>query len=420
MLEAIDDANGKLKEVLLLVPSSTYAELEQLYCNLYRKLKKNGVYKVYFLHDRGKGYKLDCLGDELVKGGDKIFAPDLLTKDGRVIGATNTAEILEKFRKRVGKNIGFRNWVRDEFIVVQRERETLLVDPDLVKTTIYPYRSFNDRFAAENVVGAMNRLLDQSPFCDRQFLVRTTDIAIAGGNVIRTTDEHGCSTAIFGNAIETDNRSDRWKGRAADILTNILECDRRIRPLLQVGGRQKVVDQPIGHLDLFITACGNDKDDYPILLFGNPKCTEKILGRSLDLAKEKQDQFDGYRSFLEAKGFKLVDIPLLYDPEYKFVSYNNTLMESYLDDTGCVRYRAYMPSYMTTTPFVQGRGYNLNEIAVLEEHLTVTLSNINTDIEWIEADYNTPMKERGSIRCMTQVLHRTSLKDVELGYECHY
>jgi hypothetical protein len=158
--------------------------------------------------------------------------------------------------------------------------------------------------------------------------------------------------------------------------------------------------QPIFHIDMFISLTGRGPSDRYRLLVGSPAEADRILGRS-PLPHAMTELFDDVARELEAQGFEVLrnPLPLTYvdDPDARerfwyFATSNNCLVQ--IDDAE--GNHVWLPTY--------GHGA-WSELAATDEANRRLWDELGFTVHQL-ADFNVFAQNLGSVHCIKKYLAR--------------
>jgi hypothetical protein len=153
-------------------------------------------------------------------------------------------------------------------------------------------------------------------------------------------------------------------------------------------GRQ----QPLFHLDFFVTALQPSHAGKPAVLVASPRLARRLLGQPQPWA-DRDSEYDRIAAGLKARGFPVTRLPLLLEragEDMAIVSHNNVL----LAEDG-PRRTAYLPRY--------GR-----ELAPLDDYAAAIYRGHGYSVIWVDGSWYELAKELGSLRCLVQETRRVS------------
>jgi len=159
------------------------------------------------------------------------------------------------------------------------------------------------------------------------------------------------------------------------------------------------VQQPIFHIDMFITLAGRDGRNRPIALVGDPSLAERILQRP-SVAHAMIPIFDDIATKLQQIGFTVIrnPLPLIYqdDPRDKvrqwyFATANNALVQ--IDGSSK---KVWLPSY----------GYGAwQELSATDDANRKIWRDLGFEVEMLE-DFHPFAYNSGAVHCIKKYLSR--------------
>jgi len=216
---------------------------------------------------------------------------------------------------------------------------------------------------------------------DSEFIRKEVDLYFEGGNMLIGDDfwligkdsinrsiSEGCITNIKGDECKVEAAKRMYKlnldnhralhiigsdlkvplSEERDIQTMSLDNKDRTgwREILYKGNKDET-EQPIFHLDMFISLAGRNPDGKYQVLVGSPKLAAELLDMELPEGN-MQEIFDNIAYNLKKEGFEVIrnPMPLIYDDDdnakirqWYFASANNVLLQDQPEKT------VWLPTY---------------------------------------------------------------------------
>jgi hypothetical protein len=254
-------------------------------------------------------------------------------------------------------------------------------------------------------------------------LAQPSFLYFQGGNVLETRD-----LVLVGMDYVRENEGRPFMETREKVLKEFgALCKKKV---LAVGREEIILHrdrqylgggifQPIFHIDMYITPTGlSGSRDREILMVGSPRLAREILGEQAN-----EHDFDKYFDEVAEQlslHYEVRRMPLLPTqfrskdsewPRHYYLSYNNVLVENYLENKKVRRY-VYLPTYAGQVETFRNEKYitayygSREKYASLDKAAKKIWSDLGFEVRQMDALEDLAMSW-GSVHCMVKTLRRS-------------
>ncbi len=371
----VPSAHGRIEELLLTVPSYDEPEVTVSWLDarhFHALLSKLGP---------DRQYTVVCHSNQIddVRGWiSKVGIPE-----------ENLTLVISTFDTSI--------WAQDAYIAMSpQDGNTILCEG--VIFTRQEDMSIADDIAAQT----QNSVLQSRLFFEGGNILGTPDVALIGKDYIWwNTGRVGLETCqlveqafeeLIGTPVLSVGREKRLDDTARQVLSGIF--------------------QPIFHIDMYVTPTGvTSGSGKEVVLVGRPSLARKELN-------EEPQPYDYDEYFEEvskqlSEHFSIIELPLLpvygnlglegWEMKHYHLTWNNVVIENYVDDTGVRRRFVFMPTYADPD-----RGYDVDTGARARlDDLAAKIWKEMVGFEVLRLDGMEDLAwAQGAVHCMTKTLRR--------------